>query len=72
MAFPSTKNAVGIATEMLQHGHPIEACELMDAFSMRAANESRYAEGEYEEAPTLVSGGGRSAGRCYLCTGGEA
>ena len=51
--FPSTHKAVHAASQMIQRGIQIEAMELMDEVSMRAANESGYTDVEYSEAPTL-------------------
>lgn len=53
VAFDSIQAAVTAAGGMIRKGLRLDALELMDEFSMRAANESGYTNTRYDEKPTL-------------------
>jgi len=53
VAFSTTHKAVNAVIELVQKGIQIQAVELLDELTMRAANASGYVRKEYREWPTL-------------------
>jgi D-lactate dehydrogenase (cytochrome) len=53
IAFPSTQKAVDTVIELVQKAIPVSALELLDAFTMKAVNQSGYTDKQWKETPTL-------------------
>ena len=52
-AFPSSHNAVETVVKLVQHGVMVAAVEMLDAVTMKAINQSGFANREWSETPTL-------------------
>ncbi|KAL9603721.1 MAG: hypothetical protein Q9219_001040 [cf. Caloplaca sp. 3 TL-2023] len=52
-AFPTTHAAVDTAVALITNGLPIDALELLDAFSLQAINRSALSSRHWKEMPTL-------------------